>query len=115
MISGLEKREVNHGQVSGSYSDGFHLTLPEVEKQQYCLAQLDNYMRLSRRQFPYQPPIHLRLEARVSGAELPGTWGFGLWNDPFSLGCITGGVSRLLPVLPNAACSSMAQRRIICR
>jgi len=103
MIKGLEKREASHGQVTGSYSDGFQLTLPEVDKQQYCLAQLDNYMRLPRRKFPYQPPIRLQLEAKVSEAGLPGTWGFGLWNDPFSLGCITGGVSRLLPVLPNAA------------
>jgi hypothetical protein len=45
----------------------------------------------------------MKLEARVSKADLPGTWGFGLWNDPFSMGSLAGGVKRLLPVLPNAA------------
>lgn len=103
MIEGLEKREIHHGQVTGLPGDGFQLTLPVLTRRQYCLAQLDDYMHLPRRSFPYQPPLSLHLDAKVSGADLPGTWGFGLWNDPFSLGFIAGGVSRLLPVLPNAA------------
>jgi hypothetical protein len=103
MIEHLEKREANHGQVRVSSKEGFQLVLPEVHEPRYCLAQLDDYMHLPRRKFPYRHPFNMKLEARVSGDNLPGTWGFGLWNDPFSVGFIAGGVSRLMPVLPNAA------------
>jgi hypothetical protein len=41
--------------------------------------------------------------ARVSAPDLPGTWGFGWWNDPFSLQLGLGGTTRRLPALPNAA------------
>jgi hypothetical protein len=34
---------------------------------------------------------------------LPGTWGFGLWNDPFSLSFGLGGAAQRFPALPNAA------------
>ena len=34
---------------------------------------------------------------------LPGTWGFGFWNDPFTVSLGLQGASRRLPVLPNAA------------
>ena len=34
--------------------------------------------------------------------DIQGTWGFGLWNDPFSLSLGLGGGSRRFPVLPNA-------------
>jgi hypothetical protein len=45
----------------------------------------------------------LSLNARVSQAGLPGTWGFGLWNDPFGLSLGFGGKAGRLPTLPNAA------------
>jgi hypothetical protein len=41
--------------------------------------------------------------ARVSADNLPGTWGFGLWNDPFSFSLGVSGASRRFPALPNAA------------
>ncbi len=72
------------------------------EAGQYRNAQLDNYRPLRRSRFPHTAPLHLTLKARTSGAGLPGTWGFGLWNDPFGLNMANGGV-RLLPALPNAA------------
>lgn len=103
MNENLEKREANHGQVEGSIDEEFWLILPQMDRPRYCLAQVDDYMHLPRRRFPYEPPFSMKLEAKVSGKDLPGTWGFGLWNDPFSAGFIAGGVSRLLPVLPNAA------------
>jgi hypothetical protein len=34
---------------------------------------------------------------------LPGTWGFGLWNDPFSLSLGFGGATRRFPALPDTA------------
>jgi hypothetical protein len=33
---------------------------------------------------------------------MPGTWGFGLWNDPFGLSLGFGGNPFRLPALPNA-------------
>ena len=68
----------------------------------YRWALLDDYMGLSRRSFPWNAPLRLELRARVSSAHLPGTWGFGFWNDPFSASFGVGGTARRLPVLPNA-------------
>ena len=68
----------------------------------YRLAQLDDYTVLDRSHFPWQPPLQFCLRARVSGSDLPGTWGFGFWNDPFSLSLGLGGGVRRLPALPNA-------------
>lgn len=45
----------------------------------------------------------MSLQARASLPELPGTWGFGLWNDPFGLSLGFGGTAGRLPALPNAA------------
>jgi len=102
MIKDLQKQESNGGQVL-TLSDGSRLILPILNHKRYSLAQLDDYMHLTRRRFPHQSPISFGLEARVSRTDPPGTWGFGLWNDPFSMGLLAGGVKRLLPVLPNAA------------
>ncbi len=66
------------------------------------MAQIDDYSQRSRRNFPWQPPLRLALQARASTANIPGTWGVGLWNDPFSMGAIAGSGLRL-PALPNAA------------
>ena len=103
MIGDLQIRQINRGLVRGSVEDGAVLCLPRTEQQRYTLAQIDNYMHLPRRKFCHGPPMTLQLEARVSNANLSGTWGFGLWNDPFSVGVTAGGMSRLLPVLPNTA------------
>lgn len=81
---------------------GWRLSIPAGKAGEYRLAQLDDYRDLRRPGFPWQPPCTLRLSARASGADLPGTWGFGLWNDPFGAGLAYGG-SRLLPALPQAA------------
>jgi hypothetical protein len=103
MMINLQNRAVNGGQVLGSLEQGYRLSIPEIKTKKYCLAQVDNYMHLARPKFPYQPPLKICLEACVSNPEIKGTWGFGLWNDPFSLGFAAGGMSRLLPVLPNVA------------
>ena len=83
--------------------EAYHLEIPPGPKGHYRLAQLDDYTRRTRDQFPWHPPVTLSLEARVSSAALPGTWGFGLWNDPFSLSLGFGGGRRRFPALPNAA------------
>ena len=103
MQNNLEKRLANGGSVCGPQEDGYTLSLPVLPAGTYGLAQLDDYMHLPRSKFPYQPPCKLELEARISDPILPGTWGFGFWNDPFSFGFGGGGMKRVLPVLPNAA------------
>ncbi len=79
------------------------LGIPPVSKGNYALAQLDDYAPLNRKAFPWQPPLKLNLKARISDPDIPGTWGFGLWNDPFSLSLGFGGGTRRFPALPNAA------------
>lgn len=78
------------------------LRLPPGPPHRYRLAQGDDYRGLARARFPWQPPVTFRVRARASHAVSPGTWGFGLWNDPMSLSLGFGG-GRKLPALPNAA------------
>jgi hypothetical protein len=81
---------------------GWRLEIPAGPVGRYRLAQLDDYRRLSRRAFSWHAPFNLSLKARASHASIPGTWGFGLWNDPFGLAFLQGGGVRT-PALPNAA------------
>lgn len=85
-----------------SIPGGFRLTIPAGDERRYRVAQLDDYTKLSRRRFPAHPPWTLSLLARASAPSLPGTWGFGLWNDPFGLSLGFGGNPWRLPALPNA-------------
>lgn len=82
---------------------GQRLSIPSGPAGEYRLAQLDDTQSHSRREFNWQPHCTLQLEARVSAADLPGTWGFGLWNDPFSSSLGLGGGTRQLPALPQTA------------
>jgi hypothetical protein len=81
----------------------WRLGIPAGPGGRYRLAQLDDYSRLPRAAFPWKVPFALQLKARASQAQLPGTWGFGVWNDPFSLSMGFGGGARRFPALPNAA------------
>ena len=103
MNNHLQMREVHLGKVTGDPEGGYQLEIPAIDTKTYLLAQLDDYMDLSRTKFPHQPPLRLKLEARTVGCDLQGTFGFGLWNDPFSFGLGPAGMSKLLPVLPNVA------------
>lgn len=82
---------------------GWNLRLSASQESKYQLAQLDNYHQLVRRDFGHQWPLTFALRARASHKDLPGTWGFGLWNDPFGLSLGFGGRAWRLPALPNAA------------
>ena len=84
-------------------ADHWRLNLPSGLPGSYRLAQLDDYAELPRHRFLWQAPVCIKLQARASAPDLPGTWGFGLWNDPFSLSLGFGGGVRRFPVLPNAA------------
>ena len=83
--------------------DGYRLQIPAGPARVYRLAQLDDYTALPRERFAWGAPIELSLRCRVCAAGLPGTWGFGFWNDPFSVSTGLGGTGRRLPALPNAA------------
>ncbi|MEW6404123.1 MAG: hypothetical protein AB1649_20195 [Chloroflexota bacterium] len=82
--------------------NGFRLKIPASQKFGYRLAQLDDYNFLPRRKFPHHS-LTLSLRARASSRLIPGTWGFGIWNDPFVLSLGLAGVPFRMPALPNAA------------
>lgn len=79
------------------------LSIPPGPAGAYRLAQLDDTQNRPRRDFRWQAPCTLELRTRVSAADLPGTWGFGLWNDPFAAVWGLGGGTRQLSALPQAA------------
>ena len=83
--------------------ESWRLSLPEGKAGVYRWAQLDDYLHLDRSAFLWLPPVKLTLSARVSTVQIPGTWGFGFWNDPFSASAGIGGTRRRLPALPNCA------------
>src|SRR5262245_12963203 len=86
-----------------SRGNAYLLSIPAGSADQYRLAQLDDYTKAPRSRFPLRVPLSLSLSARVSSNSIPGTWGFGLWNDPFGLSLGFGGNPLRLPALPNAA------------
>lgn len=78
------------------------MNIPAGGASAYRFAQLDDYARLARGYFPSRPPLTVSLRARASSNTIAGTWGFGLWNDPFGLSFGFGGNPFRLPALPNS-------------
>ena len=99
----LETRVSPGARVEALGTGGWRLSIPQGPAGAYRWAQIDDYMAKPRRKFTWQAPVHLRLQARVSHPDLPGTWGFGFWNDPFSFNFGVGGAYRRLPAPPNTA------------
>jgi hypothetical protein len=81
----------------------WRMSIPAGPQGRYRCAQLDDYKGLARHDFPWQAPLEMSLRARVSAPNLPGTWGFGLWNDPFTASLGLGGMAARIPALPNTA------------
>lgn len=82
------------------HADGvLRCVIDGATEQQYGDAQITDYARLARRDYPWRPPLRLTVRAWASHpqAELRGTAGFGLWNQPFVPSI------RALPRLPRAA------------
>ncbi len=102
MKTGLSSRYTPGATVSGT-ANGWRLDLPAGSRGTYRLAQLDDYSGTPRRLLGHAPPNILRLRVRLSSDDLPGTWGFGLWNDPFGLSLGFGGKVARLPALPQTA------------
>ena len=86
-----------------SPKENYRLIIPAGPATQYRIAQLDDYTKNPRSRFPLITPLSLSLSARTSSNSISGTWGFGLWNDPFGLSLGFGGNPFRLPALPNAA------------
>ncbi len=86
-----------------SHGNEYRLSIPAGPANKYRLAQLDDYTQNPRGRFPWRAPTRLNLSARTSSGSIPGTWGFGLWNDPFGLSLGFGGNPFRFPALPNAA------------
>lgn len=81
---------------------GYLMKIPAGDTSAYRFAQIDDYFGLPRRKFPHHSST-LSLRARTSSSAIPGTWGFGLWNDPFGMSLGFGANRFRLPTLPNAA------------
>jgi hypothetical protein len=81
--------------------NGWRLGIQKGDTLNYRDAQLDDYSGLPRHKFPHQT-LSLSLRAKASSRSIAGTWGFGLWNDPFGLSLGFGGSPFRLPMLPNA-------------
>jgi hypothetical protein len=95
------KASASQGASASKTQNGWMLRIPSGDSSGYRVAQLDDYANLPRREFPHQS-LTLSLRARASSDSIPGTWGFGLWNDPFGLSLGFGGNPFRLPALPNA-------------
>ena len=98
--SDLFARDAGGGSVTRT-PNGYRLAIPDGEYRHYRVAQLDDYTKLARKDFPNRPSLSLSLHARASADSISGTWGFGLWNDPFGLSLGFGGNPFRLPALPN--------------
>ncbi len=82
---------------------GWRLSISAGGARSYRLSQLDDQAGRPRGAYPWHPPLTLKLRARVAAASAPGTWGFGLWNDPYGFSWGPGERFPRLPALPQAA------------
>lgn len=101
----LKPRHTTDARVEEISHESSHylLSIPSGKADRYRLSQIDDYAKTKRSRFPLRYPLTLSLSARASSEFIPGTWGFGLWNDPFGLSLGFGGNPFRLPALPNAA------------
>ncbi len=69
-------------------ADGIRFVVDPTPANRYSDAQISDYARLNRRDYPWQPPLRMTVRAYASHAadQLHGTAGFGLWNQPFMPG-----------------------------
>jgi hypothetical protein len=102
-IPGLKPNLTDGSLVQATGADSWRLEIPSGPKNRYRLAQVDDYEGLPRRSFRWRPPLKLFMQARASSEMIPGTWGFGLWNNPFGMAVLKGAEMLRLPALPNTA------------
>jgi hypothetical protein len=102
-VFGLSQRLTPGARLEAQGEGVWRLEIPAGPQGRYRLAQLDDYARLKRRDYLWHVPLRMELQARASAEVLPGTWGFGFWNDPFGMALFSGAEPLRLPTLPNAA------------
>jgi hypothetical protein len=102
----MQNEKATRGASVTSTENPWRLGIQKGDSLHYRDAQLDDYSQLQRHKVPHRPEqsrrISLCLRARTSSSSPAGTWGFGLWNDPFGLSLGFGGSPFRLPALPNA-------------
>jgi hypothetical protein len=91
--------ELGGGVVDTGDPGNFHLTIPG-KPQGYADAQIDDSQGLARKHFKWAPPATMKVHARATPDAPNGTFGFGFWNDPFSISLGMQGAARRLPVPP---------------
>ncbi len=103
MRPALIPRSTSDSMAETSSDDALILTIPGGRKGKYRWAQFDDYLHRLRRNFEWQAPCRLKLQARCNNTQHAGTWGFGFWNDPLNISLGISGSVRRLPALPNCA------------
>lgn len=89
------------GEVHPTATGGALLTIPP-KGHGYADAQIGDTQGRPRHAFRWRPPLRLTIEARVDPPAPSGTWGFGFWNDPFSVSLGQAGAARRWPCGPRA-------------
>jgi hypothetical protein len=102
-LPALELKQTAGALVEATGPGAWRLEIPAGPKGRYRLAQVDDYHSLPRRSFHWQAPFQISLRARASSEDIPGTWGFGLGNNPFGMAILKGTEMLRTPVLPNCA------------
>lgn len=77
---------VGNGRIERT--DGIRFVIDSTPANRYSDAQISDYAQRDRRDYPWQPPMQMTVRAWAShsAAQLRGTAGFGLWNQPFMPG-----------------------------
>ncbi len=96
------KPRLSHNGTITPIQQGWRLEISGGPAGHYRLSQLDDYLDLSRAAYRSHPPLTFSLRARHSSNSAPGTWGFGLWNDPFGFSFFPGESFFRPPTLPNS-------------
>ena len=89
------------GRIQELPGGGTRLSIPRVRRG-YADAQVDDTQGLPRDRLCWTPPLQLTVRARVAPDTPSGTFGFGLWNDPFAVSLGQRGAARRLPCGPRA-------------
>ncbi len=92
---------IGGGRLGELPGGGIRLSIPPVPRG-YADAQLDDTQGLPRDRLGWSPPLRLTIRAKAAPITPRGTFGFGFWNDPFTVSLGLGGAARRLPCGPRA-------------
>ncbi len=101
LLASTHSVQFGGGRIQTLPGGGCRLAIPPVPRG-YADAQLDDTQGVPRDRFCWTPPLRLTVRAQVSPALSLGTYGFGLWNDPFAVSLGLRGAARRLPCGPRA-------------